>query len=82
MEKLNQFYSDLLRKCGKLTSSQEERLRETFFPGWADLNPNERMMDSLRDFQKAFNKWEAEREAEKPLPSMTDAEIDEIAKMF
>lgn len=86
MENLNFFYSDLLRNSGKLTSAQEELLQKVFFPGWADDSPNKQMMDSLRDFQAAYDKWEREQEREptsKPdVKPMSEAEIDEIAKMF
>lgn len=83
---INKFYADLLLKSGKLTSVQEELLQKAFFPGWADDSPNKQMMDSLRDFQRAYNNWEAEQNKKpKPQPRlepMSDKEIDEIASMF
>ena len=86
MDNLNEFYSDLLQKSGKLTNVQEELLQKAFFPGWSNDDPNKQMMDSLRDFTSAYNKWEKEREKKKktakPLPPMSDEEIEELAAIF
>ncbi len=82
MEKLNEFYADLLKKNGKLTSVQEDLLQKAFFPGWADDEPNKRIMDSLRSLQTAYNKWEAEqvkKPKEEKVKPMTDAEIEALA---
>ena len=89
MSNLHLFYADFIKKNGKLTNKQEELLQEAFFPGWADLSPNERIMDSIKDFQAAYNRWEQEqvaiekkREADKPLPPMDDSELSDLADMF
>jgi len=86
MEKLNEFYADLLKKNGKLTSEQEDLLQKAFFPGWANDDPSKQMRDSLRDFTSAYNKWEAEQVAtpkpEAPLPPMSDKELEELAAII
>lgn len=83
MSNLHLFYADFIKKHGKLTSKQQELLQQAFFPGFADLNPNERMMDSLRDFQQAYGKWETEQASiKKPLPPMDDAEIEALAAIW
>lgn len=86
MEKLNEFYADLLKKNGKLTKTQEDLLQKAFFPGWADDDPNKQLMDSLHDFTSAYTKWEVEQskkpKPEKPLPPMSDKEVDDLAAML
>ncbi len=83
MERLNEFYSDLLKKAGKLTSTQEDLLQKAFFPGWPDDDTNKQMMDSLRDFTSAYSKWEMEQtnkpKPDEPLPPMSDKELEELA---
>lgn len=83
MEKLNQFYSDLLKRSGKLTDEQQDLLQQAFFPGWAEDNPNKQMLDSTRDFTNAYTKWEAEHpKLQKKNKVMTDEEIDALAAIF
>ena len=88
MEKANLFFSEVMRKH-TLTEEQINTLQSWFFPGFYDENPNRQLMESTKDMMSAYTQWEArqqalakEAEQKKPLPPMTDAEIDEIAKMF
>jgi len=85
MEKnLNLFYADVLRKR-TLTDEQSMALQEMLFPG-LDEDPNRARMESVKDMTAAFTKWEMEQskktESEKPLPPMSDEEVDELARLL
>ena len=86
MEKLNEFYADLLKKTSTLTKVQEDLLQRAFFSGWADDDPNKQLMDSLHDFTSAYIKWEKEQarkpKPEEPLPPMSDEEVDALAAIL
>ena len=90
MKDANLFFSEVLRKQREpLSDAVVEILRDLFFPGVYAEDPNRQLLESEKDMMSAYNRWEAEQaaqakkhEAEKPLPPMTDAEIEEIAKMF
>lgn len=85
MEKLNQFYADVIRRNGKLTEEQQDLLQKAFFPGWADDTPNKQILDSCRDLHEAYTKWEAAQSRQpnkNRTNAMTDEEIDALAAIF
>ena len=87
MEKINLFFSDVLRKQREpLNDEAIGILRDLFFPGAYAEDPNRRIIESEKDMLGAYAAWEAEQ-AKKPKPEekvkpMTDEEIESLARLF
>ncbi|MGM9687158.1 MAG: hypothetical protein ACI3YI_13195 [Bacteroidaceae bacterium] len=81
---MNLFFADVLKERGELTEEQSDQLQRMLFPGLDD-DPNKRLVESVKDMTRAYDKWTHKRSKKKETDNvkpMSDDEIDELANMM